>query len=467
MDEVTDEECEEELSIPCKESICESNNSAKNDSDLDSIDDEMCDRVVEHSIGSVDESQKKQKEVDKREKEVIHLSKCADKALCVDESCIRTSMGERPEVSTECAKAPSALREEREARANVSTYDDTFSETFADDDPDLICDEVEYTKCRPIIREFGKSKPCYRVPFSSCVHMPFVDEMSNKIPLYKMTAERYSEQNSKNLETTKEIIAALTPAKLAQQVAVFKVLTNKSQSNSNLLRRYAAFLRVDITDLDDASASLSQPLADGQALYQLHPQEFTRLFKGDHALKLPKSLVPIPKTVEYVKLVPKAESEAKPEGWIMCHSVGDAKNNKRTREKTDKEKGQRKQRKGEASSTCSLEDNGHANNLVHDKISQQNSDVQNEVDVQGRVDDFTTRKRSVYSEYSFVESTSTTTTTSATMPVVNGKNKYEYDWRSESYKVDLKNCNAWPCVVPSFDFASEYTSLEVSFKVFK
>jgi hypothetical protein len=460
MDEVTDEECEEELSIPCKGSICESNNSAKNDSDLDSIDDDMCDRVIEHS-SSVDERQRKKD--DKREKEVIHMSKCTDNALCVDESYIRTSMGERPDVSTECAKAPSALREEREARANVLTYDDTLSEAFVDDDPDLICDEVEYTKCRPIIREFGKSKPCYRVPFSSCVHMPFVDEMSNKIPLYKMTADRYSEQNSKNLDTTKEIIATLTPAKLAQQVAVFKVLTNKSQSGSNLLRRYAAFLRVEITDLDEASASLSQPLADGQALYQLHPQEFTRLFKGDHALKLPKSLVPIPKTVEYVKLVPKAESEAKPEGWIMCHSVGDAKNNKRTKEKCDKERGQRKQRKGETSSTCSLQDNGHTN-VVHDKIAC-DSDVQNKIDVQGRVDDFTTRKHSVYSEYSFVESTSTTT--SATTPIVNGNDKYVYDWRSESYKVDLKNCNTWPCVVPSFDFVPEYTSFEVSFKVFK
>lgn len=364
----------------------------------------------------------------------------------VEDDGIRTSMGERPKVDAANA-APSALQEEREAREFGAREEDYGSETLTDDDPDLVRDEEQYNKARPIMRELGKSKPCYRVPFSACVHMPFKTATSEAIKPYSMSAERYCEQVGKNQDSTKEIIQAMTPAKLAQSVCIFKVFNNKGVA-SNSLRRYAAFVQVTVSDFEDGSAGLSETLADGQALYQLHPQEFSKLFKGDHALKLPRSLVPTAKAVEYVRLVPKAEAEAKPEGWIVCPSIGDGKAVKRSR---TADKPSKKQKMAEVAEVAEAP---ACTALVPAPAPEVPT--------------------SVYTDYAFVpEGASAPAPAPATpveaiapAPAQNGSGSGDaLDFRQETYGFTLTGRSTWPSIGPSFAFDPRYSKLEVTFKV--
>ena len=396
----------------------------------------------------------------------------------MEDDGVRSSMGERPKtkyIETNVANAaPSALREEREAREKGGCGEEYGSETLTDEDPDVVRDEEEYDKARPIMRELGKSKPCYRVPFSACVHMPFKTETSEPIKPYSMSAERYCEQVGKNQESTKEIIQAITPAKLAQSVCIFKVLSNKGVT-SNSLRRYAAFIQVAVTDFEDGSAGLAETLGNGQALYQLHPQEFSKLFKGEHALKLPRSLVPTAKAVEYVRLVPKIEAEVKPEGWIVCPSIGDGKAVKRSRA-SDKDKSTKKQKAAEvaelAVSTALVE--APAPEAAAPGVASMSMPP------------------SVYTDYTFVPNDASTPApalapvvasapnpaASATLvetpapapvaiaPVQNGGGSGDaFDFRQETYGFNLTGRSTWPSIGPSFDFDSRYATLEVTFKV--
>ena len=351
---------------------------------------------------------------------------------------VRTSMGRRPNISAaKNGAAPSALQEEREARQNGDGDDeDCGSETF-EDDPDLVRDKQEYERAKPIVREMGKSKACYRCPFSACVHMPFVTETAEPIKSYSMTAERFTEQVGKNQDTTKEIIASMTPSKLAQQICIFKVYSSKSTTNS--LRRYAAFVRVKVTDFEDGSG-LKETLADGQALYQLHHLEFSKLFRGEHALKLPRSLVPTSKAVEYVRLVPKSEAEARPEGWITIPSVSDCKTTKRSKgEKSEKEK--KKQKTTPAPPADTVADT----EINEERVMPISSEV--------------------YDNYAFVADGSLPVAAPPPPPppprAAPAANSAPSS-RSETYKIDLSTRTTWPTILPSFAFDTSCT-LDVTF----
>jgi hypothetical protein len=408
------------------------------------------------ALDDMDEEANMRKEQEATAKQPAPADPPSSEEADVEDDGIRTSMGERPKVShseVDAANAaPSALQEEREAREFGAREEDYGSETLTDDDPDVVRDEGEYNKARPIMRELGKSKPCYRVPFSACVHMPFKTATSEAIKPYSMSAERYCEQVGKNQDSTREIIQAMTPAKLAQSVCIFKVFNNKGVA-SNSLRRYAAFVQVTVSDFEDGSAGLSDTLADGQALYQLHPQEFCKLFKGDHALKLPRSLVPTAKAVEYVRLVPKAEAEAKPEGWIVCPSIGDGKAVKRSRTADKPSKKQKVAEVAEAAACTALvaapapEAAGGAS---------------------------TSMPTSVYTDYTFVpEGASAPAPAPATpvealapAPVQNGSGSGDaLDFRQETFGFSLTGVSTWPSIGPSFAFDPRYSKLEVTFKV--
>ena len=399
----------------------------------------------------------------------------------VDMDGIRTSIGNRPKVKDVMSginrEAPSALLEEREARESVLNKHAYGGGGDADDDPDVVLDEEAYNTSKPIVRDLGKSKPCYRVPFKACAHMPFVTEMSEAIQPYTMTAERYTDQTGKNGEITKEIIQSLTPAKLAQQVAVFHVY--KGQSTANSLRRYAAFIRVKVIDFDEGNSSLKHTLDEGQALYQPNDKEFTKLSKGDHGIKLPRSLVPASKAVEYVRLVPKLEAEERPEGWIVCPSVGDGKPASKRAPKVDKEKAAKKKKLSDSVDTpldTPLDPQGTcaAPTALEPSIAPSG--------------DSTAITPSVYQSYTFVPQPDTggvpdgdggrgvcaraapPSSAASRLPVNpngNGSMADAAEWRSESYKFDLQGYASWPTVGPSFDFDPMYSAIEVSFKIFK
>ena len=339
-------------------------------------------------------------------------------------------------------ETPSALREEKEARELADKFEDRQSEAATEHDPDLVVDEAEYNLMRPIIRDQGKAKPCYRAPFAACVHMPLKTETGAIEPL-EMTVDTFCEIGSKNRGTTKDIIKEITPYKLAQQVIIFNVYGGKGGA-VNSLRNYAAFIRVQLTDLAEDS-SLGEMLAGGLGLYQLHPTEFAITFAGDHATKLPKSLVPVPKTVQYVKLSPKLELEANPGGWILCPSVCVDKPQKRRGART--EKPEKKQKNGEEPQF----------QVVTKEAAAASID---------------------YKDYTRVESTATLETdershskddVSPSQVETKTQNSSEchMEWRMETYSFDLESRESWPSVGPSFDFDPQYSTLEVSFKVHK
>jgi hypothetical protein len=458
--DVSDEENEEVIQpVKAATQTVPASEEDEEDCDFDDIDEETSISKAQQSAAAAPQAAEPSKPESNNEAEV-------------EDDGIRTSMGERPKVAhvagEAASMAPSALQEEREARENSARDDGYGSETLTDDDPDVVRDEEEYSKARPIMRELGKSKPCYRAPFSSCVHMPFVTETSEPIKSYSMSAERYCEQVGKNQDTTKDIIQAMTPAKLAQQVCVFKVLNTKG-ATTNSLRRYAAFIRVTVTDFEEGSAGLSETLSDGQALYQLHPQEFSKLFKGEHGLKLPRSLVPTSKAVEYVRLVPKAEAETKPEGWIVCPSIGDGKSGKRSR--ADKDKAPKKQKTAEPVEV--LETTALTDAPATEPAAPEAASI--------------AMPASVYSNYAFVPGGASTGAAPAPSPVPKpapapveapapapvarapvqngGSGGNDFDLRQETYGFNLAGRLSWPTVGPSFDFDPSYSTLEVTFKV--
>jgi hypothetical protein len=378
---------------------------------------------------------------------------------------ICTHMGKRRKVNEDAPIVPpSAIDEEREARENAETEEFYASDVMTDDDPDLVRDEDSFSKCRPIMRDTGKSKPCYRVPFSACVHMPFVNETGMPIEPYIMTAERYNELVGKHAETTKEIINEVTHARLSQMVCIFRVFGVKKSTGANSLRSYAAFIRVKVTDFDDDKHGLQQTLSDGQALYQLEPKTFARAFTGEHGLKLPKSCVPSPKAVEYVKLMPKIEAETKPEGWIACPIVGDGKSNKRGKDKTDKDKSSGKHKTGESTRA-----EGVALAASEETTAVTVCDAA--PTAAAPISASMTMPASVYTSYAFVKDSSSTSTVVAPIPsqstLSNSATLNTAEWRSETYNFNLQGRKEWPMVGPSFDFDPRYSTMEVSFKIYR
>jgi len=235
-------------------------------------------------------------------------------------------------ITNDTSSAPSVLQEEKNAREHTER-----TEQFDDEsDPDTIRDKDEFTKQCPIIRQMGKSMPCYRAPFDSCIHMPFLTETGKPIEPFTMTAEQYCEQIGKNKETTEEIFATLSPSKVAQQVCIFAVHGGKTPPTGGE-RRSAAFIRVSLSNFENATPGLEQLLSGGLPLYQLHAKTFTDAFKAERGMLLPKSVSPSSKGIEYLRLSPKTEAEVSPSGWIMCASVGEStKSGKRTHAAKDR-----------------------------------------------------------------------------------------------------------------------------------
>ena len=235
-------------------------------------DDGILDAMEEEEELSARRNGSARKKVTKeKKKEGDRLPERDDEDDDEDEDGVQESLGQRPIAGRPFHDhAPSVLQEEREAR-EIGDTGDGGSETIADDD--VILDEKAYNDARPIVCEAGKSKARYRAPFAACVHFPFKTELGEAIEPYKMTVEKYSEANmAKNIETTKEIILSMTHAKLAQQVVVFRIFANssKAQSSQNSPRRYAAFVRVAITDFDDDTTPKDLP-SDGLLLYPTQP----------------------------------------------------------------------------------------------------------------------------------------------------------------------------------------------------
>jgi hypothetical protein len=382
---------------------------------------------------------------------------------------VSASLGARPPAASTSgsAGAPSVLQEEREARENGDRDDGYGSDYMTDEDPGIVRHEEKYTKSPPIIRERGKSKPCFKAPFSACVHMAFETETGEAIKPFKMTAERYCEPAGKNQDTTKEIITQMSPAKLAQEVCVFLVRSNKSQSPS-ALRRYAAFVRVEITDFEGATAGFQETIGDGTPLYQLHPAEFSRLFKGEHGLKLPKSLVPTSNVVVYSNLTPPAEAEVKPEGWIVCPSVGDGSKTSKRSSKAKASASAKKQKTGDAGDAPAAAEAAEQAPAPEPALAPAAG---------------APIAQSAYKDYAFVPAPAAPAPAPRAVPapapdtavvavnrfVANGNGANSADdfaSRSETYTYDLSNRSAWPVIAPGFEFNDRYSKIEITFKVY-
>ena len=384
---------------------------------------------------------------------------------------VSASLGTRPPTSIcqgGAAGAPSVVQEEREARENGDKEDGYGSDYMTDEDPGIVRNEEKYTNVQPIIRERGKSKPCFKAPFGACVHMAFATETGEPIKPFKMTAERYCEAAGKNKETTEDIIAQMSPAKLAQEICVFAVRNNKGQS-PNALRRYAAFVRISITDFDGASAGFQETIGDGTPLYQLHPGEFSKLFKGEHGLKLPKSLVPTSNVVVYTNLTPQAEADVKPEGWIVCPSVSDG-------SKASKRSG-----KGKAGAAAKKQKTTDATEAPDATEAAEPAPAPEPANPASAPAASALISQSAYKNYAFVPEAAApgpaprpapapapeTAVVAVNRFVANGASGADdFASRSETYAYDLSNRSAWPVNGPSFEFNDRYTKLEVTFKVY-
>jgi hypothetical protein len=358
--------------------------------------------------------------------------------------------------------------EERAARDFATTSDlDQCNELENEyDDPDLLRDEFQFTKHAPVVRDTTKSNPqYYYIPFSACVHMPFVNQFGEPIAAYDMSASQYFETaKTKQVGITREIIRLLTPAKLAQQMAVFKAPCGKS--NSTTLRKYAAFIRVRLTDITDDHVDMCRALSDKLLLFQLHEAEIAKTFKNEHRLNLPKSLVPITGTVEYVSMSAKAESEQAPSEWKLVTTISSAKGNDRAGAKAKRsdgnsstEKNGRQKRTSQCDKGSNERNRGNSTHIYKAKEDILSTSALDTIGISTTPDLKETERAPANSDATDNTSHSTCTT------VVQCAMGDTAQWRSESYSFNLSNLNDWPAVCPSFDFDAKYATLEVSFKV--
>lgn len=216
--------------------------------------------------------------------------------------------------SLEAAEAPSLMEQEKQARENGGCMEEEADDAI-EQDPDVVRDEGVFKEFSPIFRETGKSKTCFNPPFASVVHMPHKTATGEPLELYEMSAETFAELGQKSVDTTNAIVSTLTPAKLAQCCWIFKVGVKPDKSHA--LRHFAAFLPVKILDAE-VVPGLKETLGDHTPFYQMVAAKWTSTFKSDHSLKLPRSVLPISKTVAYLKLSPAAEYKASPStGWLQ------------------------------------------------------------------------------------------------------------------------------------------------------